>query len=62
MERFFGVTDLKSRNESKKTAPRYVDVYTNKTIQTVADWYSEDVETFGFDFIGGATRNHYFEV
>lgn len=35
----------------------YKSIYTPKTIQIVADWYKKDIDTFGFDFDTGATKN-----
>lgn len=35
----------------------YKTLYTDKTIQTVADWYKTDIETFGFDFDTAATKH-----
>jgi hypothetical protein len=61
VQAYFGVGNLKQYNRSKRTAPRYTEVYTERQIQTVADWYAEDIETFGFEFEGGATRNVFFQ-
>ena len=47
--RYFGLDHM--------TGPRNVtaygggEVYTDKTIQIVADWYSKDIDTWGYDFI-----------
>ncbi|WP_321339941.1 hypothetical protein [Breoghania sp.] len=38
----------------------YKDYYTPRTIQIIADWYKNDIETFGFDFDTAATRNTFF--
>jgi len=35
----------------------YKEFYNDKTIQTVADWYKDDVEFFGFDFDTTAIKN-----
>jgi hypothetical protein len=35
----------------------YREFYNDKTIQTVADWYKDDIDFFGFDFDTTATRN-----
>ncbi len=39
----------------------YRDIYTPETIQIVADWYSDDINYFGFDFGTAATRNYYYK-
>ena len=36
----------------------YREIYTPETIQIVADWYSDDISYFGFDFGTTATRNY----
>jgi len=35
----------------------YRELYTERQVQIVADWYAEDIEFFGFDFDGAARRN-----
>lgn len=37
----------------------YKELYTEKTIQIVADIYKEDIEHWGFDFDTGAKRNYW---
>ena len=37
----------------------YKDIYTDKTIQIIADWYKKDIDYWGFDFDTGATRNYW---
>jgi hypothetical protein len=37
----------------------YRTMYTPKTRQMVADAFAKDIEHFGFDFEGPATRNTY---
>lgn len=39
----------------------YKTLYNDRTIQTVADWYKDDVDYFGFDFDTTATRNYWCE-
>lgn len=52
--------DLKRRNVSKISDENYRDIYTNKTIQIIADWYAVDIDRFGFDFDTPASKNTYF--
>ncbi|MEP3277389.1 MAG: sulfotransferase family 2 domain-containing protein [Stappiaceae bacterium] len=52
--------DLRPRNVSKASSSDYRALYTDKTIQVVADWYAADIERFGFDFDVAATRNTLF--
>ena len=37
----------------------YQDLYNEKTIQIVADWYKDDIEMWGYDFDTGAQRNYW---
>ena len=37
----------------------YKDFYNKNTIQIIADWYKKDIETWGFDFDTGATKNYW---
>lgn len=53
-------SELKPRNVSKVAGSDYRDLYTDKTIQIIADWYSADIERFGFDFGTAAVRNTRF--
>lgn len=54
---YLGVRLERRVNRSGLKAPKYTDIYTDRTRQIVADWYARDIDTFGFDFIGGARRN-----
>lgn len=57
-QRYFGLSaPLRKRNASAPARLDYRDAYTPETIRIVADWYAEDIETFGFDFDTAATRN-----
>lgn len=51
MSRARDVTDLNKGS--------YRDVYTPKTIQMVADWYKIDIDTWGYDFDTGPTKNYW---
>lgn len=37
----------------------YKSLYTEQTIQIVADWYKKDIDYWGFDFDTAATRNYW---
>ena len=47
------------RNVTAINPGSYMDIYTPKTAQIVADWYKEDIEYFGFKFNSGATKNYW---
>ncbi len=60
---YFGLSEpIKRKNSSSKKGSKrnYQDYYTKKTIQIVADWYADDISTFGFDFDTGASKGTYF--
>ncbi|WP_281930305.1 sulfotransferase family 2 domain-containing protein [Roseibium album] len=61
MGRYLSLRDeLKPRNVSKVSGSDYRELYTDKTIQVIADWYAADVDRFGFDFDTSAVRNTHF--
>ena len=60
LRRYFGPVEIPKRNQSGRTCTDYRYLYTDKTIQIVADWYAKDIETFGFDFDTPATKNYCF--
>jgi len=47
----------KPRNVTALNRGSYRDIYTPETIQIVADWYQTDIDTWGYDFDSGPTRN-----
>ena len=49
----------RARNVTRLNKGTYKDLYNEKTIQIVADWYKDDIETWGFDFDTGATKNYW---
>jgi hypothetical protein len=58
MQTYLGFSsELKRRNISTKSRADYRVLYTNKTIQIVADWYAADINRFGFDFDTPATKS-----
>ena len=53
------MTGARNVTKSKKKV-LYQDLYTNKTIQIVADWYKKDIDYWGFTFDSSAKRNTFF--
>jgi hypothetical protein len=49
----------KARNVTALNNGSYRDIYTPETIQIVADWYKKDIDTWGYDFDTGPTRNYW---
>lgn len=55
---YLNITDMsRARNVTNLNKGSYKDLYNPKTIQIIADWYKNDIETFGFDFDTGAKKN-----
>ena len=52
------LSDPPARNVTGLNKGKYQDLYTDKTIQIVADWYKKDIDHWGFDFDTGATKNY----
>ena len=60
LKMYFKVTEMsKPRNVTALNTGTYRDIYTDKTIQIIADWYKKDIDTWGFDFDTGATKNYW---
>ena len=49
------------RNVTNLHKGTYQDMYTDKTIQIIADWYKDDIDYWGFDFDTGAQKNYWNE-
>lgn len=47
------------RNVTGVLKGRWQDVYDDKTIQIVADWYQKDIDYWGFDFDTAARKNYW---
>lgn len=61
MQTYLGLDgELKQRNASTSSRAHYRDIYSERTIRIVADWYAGDLERFGFDFDTPATRNVFY--
>jgi len=59
--KYFNIPQMtRARNVTALNPGTYRDVYTPETIQIVADWYSDDVEYFGYDFDSGPTQNTFY--
>ncbi|WP_306461210.1 hypothetical protein [Shimia sediminis] len=57
---YFGLDQpIARRNVTTGAKSNWQSYYTPSTIQIVADWYASDIDTFGFDFDTGATRNYW---
>lgn len=56
---YFGLSDAPGRRNRSQggTTSDYRQYYTPRTIGIVADWYRDDIDFFGFEFDGSATRN-----
>lgn len=60
---YFGISqEPQKRNVTALNKGSYKDIYTPETIQIVADWYKKDIDTWGYDFDTGPTRNTYFKI
>ena len=55
---YFNISMMtKPRNVTGLNKGSYMDIYSPKTIQIVADWYEKDITTWGFDFDTAAKKN-----
>lgn len=58
--KYFNLVEMsKARNVTALNSGSYRDIYTPETIQIVADWYKKDIDTWGYDFDTGPTRNYW---
>jgi hypothetical protein len=56
--KYFKLKEMsRARNVTALNSGSYKDLYTDETIQIVADWYQKDIDTWGYDFDSGPTRN-----
>lgn len=51
--------DPEPRNVTNLHRGSYQDMYNEKTIQIIADWYKQDIDYWGFDFDTGARKNYW---
>jgi hypothetical protein len=62
LEKYFGILKMdRARNVTGLNEGTYMDMYNDKTIQIVADWYKDDIDTWGYDFDTGPTKNYWAE-
>ena len=55
---YFNLTEMsRARNVTALNSGSYMDMYTSQTIQIIGDWYKKDIDTFGYDFNSGPTKN-----
>lgn len=55
---YFGIKNSpRKRNVTALNKSSYIDIYDKKSIQIIADWYQKDIETWGYDFDTGPTKN-----
>lgn len=55
---YFGLDVMtRARNVTAMNKGSYKDVYNPHTIQIIADWYQKDIDTWGYDFDTGPTKN-----
>ena len=58
--KYFNIPTMsQARNVTALNKGSYKDLYTDKTIQLIADWYKEDIDMFGYDFDTGAQKNYW---
>ena len=59
--KYFSIPNMsRARNVTGLNSGTYMDMYTPATIQIIADWYKDDIDTWGFDFDTPATKNTYY--
>jgi len=57
---YFDIKEMtRARNVTALNPNSYKDMYTPETIQIVADWYDVDINTWGYDFDTGPTKNYW---
>ena len=57
---YFNIPEMsRARNVTGLNRGSYKDLYNDKTIQIVADWYKKDIDTWGYNFDTGPTKNYW---
>jgi hypothetical protein len=60
LKQYFKLPNMdRARNVTGLLKGDWQELYNDKTIQIVADWYKADIETFGFDFDTPAQKNYW---
>jgi hypothetical protein len=60
-QRYFDLPEsIRKRNVTRAENEDYRQAYSARMIDAIAEWYSTDIETFGYDFDTTATRNTVF--
>lgn len=58
LNKYFNISqNYQSRNVTGIHKGSYRDMYNNKAIQIIGDWYQKDIDYWGFDFDTGPTKN-----
>ena len=59
--KYFNLKEMsRPRNVTALNPGSYKDIYTKDTIQIVADWYHEDIETWGYDLDTDPSKNTFY--
>ena len=60
LQAYFGIPKMsRARNVTALNKGTYQDLYNDKTIQIIADWYKADIDYWGFDFDTAAQKNYW---
>ena len=60
LEKYFLIPQMSGpRKVTGLNEGTYMDLYYDRTIQIVADWYKKDIDMWGYDFDTGAQRNYW---
>lgn len=58
--KYFSIPEMtRARNVTALNKGTYKDLYNDQTIQIIADWYAKDIDTWGYDFDSGPTKNYW---
>lgn len=54
---YFNMQEMPRSRNVTSIKEDYRNLYNDRTIRMIADWYKEDIDYWGFDFDTGATKN-----